>query len=94
MDTDPLPVIEGEVETPSANPTVAPDIEFEPFVEEPDLPTPTAIDVIVDDGASGSSRTLATGLAVMLLAGWTVFFGREVLFGAPWEDSWLGQPGQ
>lgn len=93
LETEPPPVIEGEVETPEAAPTEPPDIDFEPFVEEPDLPTPTALDVVVEgSGPSTAARILATGLALALLGGWTVFFGREVLFGEPWDGWWQGLP--
>jgi plastocyanin len=92
-ETDPLPVIEGEVETPDRTPSEPPDIEFEPFVPVPDLPTTTGLDVVVDDdGPSTAARVLATGLAAVLLVGWTVGFGREVLFGEPWDVGWQGQP--
>jgi plastocyanin len=93
LETEPLPVVEGEVETPTLEPSEPPDIDFEPFVEEPDLPTPTALDVVVEgSGPSTAARVLVTGLAVSLLGGWTLFFGREVLFGEPWDAWWQGVP--
>jgi len=73
--------------TPSPTATESPTtgLEFEPFVEEPDLPKPAPVVV----AAPGPPSPLARGLGILVALGvlglWAGMFGRMVLFGDPWE---------
>ncbi|MDX1510144.1 MAG: plastocyanin/azurin family copper-binding protein [Nitriliruptorales bacterium] len=77
---------------PTADPTADPttDIEFEPFVEEPVIPTPSETPDVVIAAPAGAS-TLARALGIVMALGalglWAGLFGRLVLFADPWDGS-------